>query len=134
MKKNLTLLLVFALSLLLLPDAAAKKYTFPVSTVIPAAVSTLKTSTDKNSNNQLDFTVQHIAPADRLQPARTVFVLWAETTEAGVINLGAVSVSKKLKGSLSTVTPFTPVRVFLTAEDNAKTMVPSGQVVLNTSL
>ncbi len=134
MKKNLTLLLAFAMAFLLLPDAAAKKYTFPVSTVVPSAVSTLKTSTDNNKNNKLDFTVLHLAAADRLQPPRILYVLWAETTEAGVINLGAVAVSKKLKGSLSTVTPFTPVRVFLTAEDNAKTMVPSGQVVLNTSL
>lgn len=134
MKKNLSLLLVFALALLFIPEAAAKKYTFPVSTMVPAAISTLKTSTDNNKNNKIEFTSLHLASADRLQPQRIIYVLWAETSEAGIINLGAVKVSKKLKGSLTTITPFTPVRVFLTAEDNAKVMVPGNQVVINTSL
>lgn len=134
MKKNLALLMVMALTVLFLPLAEAKKQKFPVSTVIPAAVSTINTSKDKNGNQLIEFKAQNLAAPDRLQPARNIYVLWAETSEAGVINLGAVKVAKNLKASLSTVTPFTPVRVFLTAEDNQKAMVPNGQVVLNTAL
>ncbi len=126
--------MVLALTVLFLPQAEAKKYKFPISTVIPATVSTLDTSKDKNGNQSIVFKAKNLAAPDRLQPARNIYVLWAETSEAGVINLGAVKVANSLKASLSTVTPFTPVRIFLTAEDSQKPMVPNGQVVLNTAL
>lgn len=113
--------------------SCAKKIVFPVSTVLPAAEGVVKIKTDKNKNYALELTVRHIAGPERLTPGRKCYVVWMETSENGIKNLGQLRISKKLNGSLETISSFKPTTVFITAEDDASTATPGMDVVLKTN-
>lgn len=112
--------------------ACSKKIVFPVSTVIPAASATVSIKKDKNGNYTLALDVKHIAGPERLQPPKKNYVVWIDTSEKGTINIGRIYISKSLKGSLKTSTPFKPMVVFITAEDDQNVKFPGMQVVLRT--
>jgi hypothetical protein len=121
---------------LLLTTSCARKIHFDNSNVVPAARGTVKVKTDDNNNHSIQVNVRHLAPPARLQPPKSVYVVWIETTQNGVQNLGQLKtstglISKTLKASLDAVTPFTPRRVFVTAENQANIEFPSSFVVLN---
>lgn len=107
------------------------------SSVVPAAEGDVKVKKDGNDNYRIDVKLTHLAPADRLQPPRSAYVVWVETETNGVKNIGRLNsesgfLSKALKAELSTVTSFKPTRLFITAEDDARVSYPSALVVLNT--
>ncbi len=92
---------------------------------------------DKNNNYALTIHVKNLPKPENLTPAHEEYVVWMETQNGSVKNIGRLVsasglLSKKLKASLETVTPFEPVRVFITAEDNAGIQFPGSDVVLRT--
>ena len=111
--------------------ACANKITFPTSDVVPAANAVLEIDRNKSDNYELKLEVTNLAEPSRLTPARGNYVVWMVTEKNGTINLGNLRVTKKSKASLETVTPYKPIRVFITAEDTPKAAIPSTQVVLN---
>lgn len=119
---------IFAAILL---SACSKKVTFPVSEVVPAAEAVLKVEKDSNKNYEIDLEVTNLAEADRLTPARKYYVVWMVTKEHGTINVGNLNVNRKNKAELTTGTPYEPIRIFITAEDDRSPVLPSTQVVLN---
>ncbi len=112
-------------------SSCSSKVVFPVSEVVPAAEATLKVNKNGNENFELDLKVENLAEADRLTPARRYYVVWMVSKKHGTINIGNLDINRKNKGSLETSTAYEPIRVFITAEDTQKPVVPSTQVVLD---
>jgi hypothetical protein len=72
-----------------------------------------------------------------LHPPRLVYVVWMTTQNEQTKNIGKIKTrsrifSKKLRASFETVTPFKPVRIFITAEDGTQVRNPGMQVVMTT--
>lgn len=115
----------------ILISACSKKITFPVSDVVPAAEAVVKVDEDNNSNYEVELEVSNLASPDRLRPSRNHYVVWMVTKNHGTINLGRLDINRKNNGKLSTNTPYEPIRIFITAEDDSNPVIPSTQVVLN---
>ncbi len=112
-------------------SACSKKVTFPVSDIVPAAEAVVKVKEDSNENFEIDLDVSNLASPDRLSPGRRHYVVWMVTKKHGTINIGKLDINRKNNGDLKTNTPYEPIRIFITAEDNSEPVVPSTQVVLN---
>ena len=126
-----------AFSFLLLLQACSNKVAFNTSTVIPTAEGAVKVNRDNNNNYSIDIHIKHLADPRKLVPAKTTYVVWAETSD-GTKNIGQLKTSTGLlsstyKSSLKTVTPFKPTMIFITAEDEATIQSPGAQVVMTTN-
>ena len=112
-------------------SACSREIVFPVSEVVPSAEASLQVNEDSNNNYEIELEVQNLAKPDRLTPARRNYVVWMVTKKQGTINLGNLNVNKKGNATLETSTPYEPIRVFITAEDDKKPVIPSTQIVLD---
>ena len=135
-KRIFSIALIFLLVLSL--ASCARKISFQTSSVVPAAQGSVKVKKDNNNNYSIDLNVIRLADPTRLEPSKSTYVVWLETAENGSKNIGSLNTSstlfsKTLKSSLKTVSPFKPVSLFITAEDNADIQYPGSQVVLRTN-
>ena len=117
---------------------AQKKVSFNTSTVVPGAEGTVKVKQDKNKNYSIEVDILNLADPSKLTPAKKAYVVWVETTEKGAKNVGQITssssmFSKTKKGSISTVSPYKPTRVFVSAEDDGGTETPGDVIVLTTN-
>ena len=117
--------------------SCARKMKFESSPVVPAAKGFVKIKTDKNKNRTIELNLTNLASPDRLVPAKNAYVVWMETEDNGVKNIGQLNsksglFSSQLKASLKTITPFQPVRFFVTAEDDPSVSFPGYQNVIST--
>ena len=136
--RNLKLYLItVSLSINIISCSSTKKVPFNTSTVTPAAEGIIKVKKDKNNNYQLDISVDNLADPKKLTPAKNAYIVWMETAngtkKVGQINSTSSMFSKAKKGSVSTVSPVKPVRVFISAEDDPNTENPGPLVVLTTN-
>jgi len=127
----LALLLIFTLS------SCSKTVRFQTSTVVPGAEATVKLSKDDNKNNLIEMTVTNLADPARLSPPKKTYVVWMETTNSGIKNIGQLIsetsyFSSARKALLRSSTPYVPVKFFVTAENNANIQFPGSQLVLTT--
>jgi hypothetical protein len=134
---RLTLSFILFSFFILLFESCARKISFMTSSVVPAAEGTVKLKKDNNNNYNVSLEVMRLAEPERLQPPKDNYVVWMNTEQNGTQNIGKLEtssglLSKTLKSSLETVTPFKPSDFFITAEDDAVVQYPSGQVVLRT--
>nr|WP_315130730.1 hypothetical protein [uncultured Flavobacterium sp.] len=117
--------------------SCAKKVSFQTSSVVPAARGYIKVKKDANKNYQIQIRINDLAEVDRLQNANKAYVVWMETDDLIIKNIGQIKsdsgfLSSKLKASFETVTSFKPEKIFITAEENADVQYPNNQVVLTT--
>lgn len=124
-------LIIFA-ALVAVIYSCATMVKFPVSQIVPAAEGTVKVKKDKNNNYQIAVNVKHLANPDRLTPPRNVYIVWAETEEGITKNLGRLASNKSNKGTMKTSTPFYPVQIFITAEDEGNITFPGNQELFRT--
>ncbi|MCC8410867.1 hypothetical protein LJ707_18130 [Mucilaginibacter sp. UR6-1] len=125
------LLLTFTIS------SCATNMNFATSTVVPSAEGSVKVDRDDNGNYNLNLKVKRLADPKRLQPAKSMYIVWLQTENDGIKNLGQL---KSITGfftdaqtaSLHTTTPFKPKQIFITAEDDASISNPGSQVVMTT--
>ncbi|KIC94966.1 hypothetical protein [Flavihumibacter solisilvae] len=115
-----------------------KQVPFNASTVVPGAEGTVKVKKDKNNNYLINVYIEHLADSKKLTPAKNAYVVWLETKENGTKNIGQIHssssmFSKTKKASIETVSTFKPVRVYISAEDNAGTETPGTMVILTTN-
>lgn len=127
----LSLCIIVILSL----SSCASKTSFLTSAMVPAAEGTIMVKKDKNKNYDVKVKIYNLAEVERLEPPKKVYVLWMENEEGRVKNMGRINsshemISKKLKASFETVTPFKPTKIYITAEDEANITTPSSMVVL----
>ena len=118
-------------------QSCAQKITFGTSSLVTAAEGSVKIKNDNNQNYKIDLSVIRLAEPQRLNPSRQMYIVWMETAGNGTKNIGQLRtsssiLSKTLKSSLETVSPFKPTRIFITAEDDANIQYPGGLVVLST--
>lgn len=81
----------------------------------------------------------NLAEVERLQPPRKAYVVWMENEEGRAKNLGQINsshemITKKLKASFETVSPFKPTKIFVTAEDESNVNFPSSMIVLESKM
>jgi hypothetical protein len=119
-------------------SSCRSKLSFLTSTVVPAARGTVKVKKDDNKNHSIDIALTNLAESERLNPPKKLYMVWIETDQGLVKNLGQIitdsgTFSKTLKANFKAVTTFTPVKVFITAEDDVNTETPGWVVVLTTA-
>jgi hypothetical protein len=134
-KRIFSIALIFILVLSL--ASCSRKISFQTSSIVPAAEGSVKVKKDNNNNYSIDLNVIRLADPKRLEPPKSTYVVWIETEQNGSKNIGSLNTSssmfsKTLKSSLKTVSPFKPVSLFITAEDNADIQYPGSEVVLRT--
>ncbi len=118
--------------------SCARKIQFTASNIVPAAQGTVKMKKDDNNNYSIQINVKNLATPGRLQPPKSVYVVWAETPGKSAQNLGQLKTSSgmfsdALKASLNAVSSFKPSRIFITAEDRSDIEYPGSYTVLNTT-
>ncbi len=120
-------------------EFCARKITFLSSSVVPAAKGKVKVKKNKHGNDNYDtsINIEHLAESSRLQPPKKTYVLWMNSAENGTKNIGEINsstgfMSSALKASFHTVSVFKPVKIFITAEDDANLQRPVGELVLTT--
>lgn len=118
--------------------SCAKNISFQNSSAVPAAQGNVTVRKDSNKNYLVKIKISNLAEVNRLEPSRNVYVVWMETDESLVKNIGQIKsdtgfISSKLKASFETVTSFKPEKIFITAEDHADVLTPGTQVVLSTN-
>lgn len=129
--------LAFGAFVLFSISSCARKLTFGVSSVVPAATGTVKIKKTDNENYLIDVKVTNLAPASRLTPSRKVYVVWMESKNDRVKNIGMIKTSSGLfsstyKGELKASSNEKPATVFITAEDDGDVRYPGNQMVLKT--
>lgn len=132
-----TLLAITAFIITVTLNSCSKKISFLTSSVVPAARGTVKIKKDNNNNYDINIDLFNLAESKRLDPPKQAYVIWMETAENQMKNIGQISsstsfLSQKLKANFNTVSPAKPVRIFITAEDDAAIQYPGMQVVLST--
>lgn len=134
-KVLLTMLTIFSVASL---TSCSQKIAFQNSTVVPAAQGKVTIKKDSNKNYAIKIKISNLAEVQRLQPAKNVYVVWIETEENNIKNIGRIKsdsgfLSSKLKATFETVTSFKPTKVFITGEDNQDVSYPGYQMVLTTN-
>jgi hypothetical protein len=136
LKKNI-LPGIFAMIFIFSLFSCATSVNFLNSSVVPAARGSVKIKTDNNKNYVIQITLSDLAEASRLEPAKLTYIVWMITDRDLTKNIGQLNsskgfMSKQLKGSFKTVSSDKPVKIFITAEDDAAVQYPGTQVVLST--
>jgi len=109
---------------LLVLTSAAPIEKFPVSAVIPTADITAQIKQDKLNNYVIVITANYLASVERLTPPKNTYVLWLVTKENGTANVGQFKNENAKKVTFQTLTPFEPLQLIITAEDEGKVTTP----------
>jgi hypothetical protein len=134
--KNISIgLLVLMISMSF--TSCAKKITFQTSSIVPAARGDVKIKQDENKNYLIQVELENLAEVSRLEPSKNAYVVWMESEDSMVKNIGQIRsdskfLSSKLKASFETVTPVKPSKIYITAEDDADVQFPGKQLIMET--
>ena len=125
---------VLAIMLIFLFESCARKISFQNSSIVPAAEGTVKVKKDNNNNYTIHVELSNLAEPKRLEPAMKTYVVWMETDQERVKNIGQINsstslLSKRLKASFETVSAIKPTKIFITAEDDGTVQYPGTQVL-----
>jgi hypothetical protein len=128
---------IFVLGVILPFTSCAQKIKFLPSSVVPAANGYVKVKTDDNENHVIKIEIRDLAGVERLQTSKVSYVIWMETDEGRIENLGQLNsssgfMSKQLKASLETVSSYQPIKIFVTAEEFINAQYPGDEIVLTT--
>lgn len=131
--KNSFPIVIVVLTLFVL-TSCAKKISFQTSAVVPAAQGTVKMKKDKNDNYTIHVNLSNLSDPGRLQPPMKTYVIWMESNDARLKNIGQINsstgfLSKRLKASFETVSSVKPSKLFITAEEDGTVQYPGMQVL-----
>lgn len=134
---RLTLFVVLTIMGFILLSSCAKKANFLVSSVTPAAKGSVKIKKDNNKNYMIKIKIANLAEPSRLQPPKSVFVVWMVSNNANPQNIGQIKsssnfMSSKLTAYFETVSSVKPNKLFITAEDDANIQYPVSPIILTT--
>lgn len=135
-KKTIYLVLfIFFASFII--SSCARRLTFEISPVAPAAEGSVKIKKNKNDNYILDVRVKNLAEPNRLSPPAKVYVVWMESSRNAPKNMGMIKsstgfLSNNLKASMTATSTVKPTSIFITAEDNGQVRYPGSQIILRT--
>lgn len=124
----LSLVLVFMLG------ACSSVSKFPVSNVTPAAEITAKIKKDNNNNYLISIVAINLASVERLAPPMKTYVVWLQTNNNGLKNVGQLNNKNAKKATLETLSPFEPEEIFITAENAGDLSYPEGIEISRTTV
>ena len=104
------------------------------SDLVPSATGKVDVDEDDNGNRVLKVRVYHLVDPERLNPARSGYMVWIEPKDKDPEPLGMLKVDKDWKGELEGVTPHRSFSVFVTAEESPKPDRPEGTEILRAEL
>jgi hypothetical protein len=121
----------------LIKNLFAKKIGFLSSSIVPAARGYVKVIRDKDENYTIQVKISNLAEVNRLQPSKQVYVVWMITDHEITRSIGQITssttfLSTKLKASFMMVSSSKPIKIFISAENEADAQSPSEQVILTT--
>ena len=127
-------LCVIGVMTMFLFESCAKKVAFQASSIVPGAGGTVKVKKDNNNNYTIQVDLSDLAEPGKLEPAMKAYVIWMETDQEPVKNIGQINsssslLSKRLKASFETVSSIKPTRIFITAEDDGTVQYPGTQIL-----
>lgn len=125
---------LFPLAVIILCLSCAAHMNFPVSDVTPAARIEARVHADKNDNTSIDITAKYLSNADRLTPSKNTYVIWVETLNNGFVNIGQLKSRSSKTSKLETITPFEPIAIFITAEEDGNVKIPQGTFITRIEL
>lgn len=114
-------------------NSCNRKISFLTSSVVPAAEGQVTLKSDQNNNYVIRIDIKNLADVSRLQPPKSIYVVWMETDRGQARNIGGIISTNNLNVSFETVSSFKPIRIFITAEENERTQFPGSMEVLTTS-
>lgn len=128
---------ILILSMIVLVTSCATNQSFLSSSVVPAAKGLVKVKKDNNRNYLIKLEIEDLAEVERLQSSKQMYVAWMETEKGIYENLGQLHsstgfFSKQHTASLESVSPYKPVRIFVTAEDVSNVQYPNAMEILTT--
>jgi hypothetical protein len=128
---------IFTIMIIFLFNSCGTTVSFLNSSVVPAARGSVKVKTDNNRNYVIQISLSDLAESSRLQPSKLTYIVWMVTDRDLTKNIGQLNsskgfMSKQLKGSFKTVSSDKPVKIFITAEDDAAVQYPGSLVILST--
>ncbi len=125
-------LAVMTCCVLLGAGCAAQRVAFQASPLQPAADAMVKVRIDQNQNTLVQLELEHVAPAEKLWPPKSVYVVWAEDTKGEIFQLGQLRVNEKREASFNGTTALERFRLVITAEDGPRPEEPSQPHMLAT--
>jgi hypothetical protein len=120
--------------LICVASASAGEIPLLAGPLVPGAVGRASYEHDRNRNIKLAISASHLAPPERLMPAKTAYVVWLKLSNGQPQNAGVLKVNNDLQGSFRTVTPMNAFDIVITAEDNPASTQPTGPEVLHGSI
>jgi hypothetical protein len=122
---------------ILMKNLFAKKVGFLSSSIVPAARGYVKVKRDIHENYIIQVKISNLAEVNRLQPSKQAYVVWMITDHEITRSIGQIIssttfLSTKLKASFQKVSSSKPIKIFITAEDEAGAQSPNEQVILTT--
>lgn len=103
---------------------------------VPAAAGEVEAKRTDNRNTEVEVTVEHLAPPERVAKGATTYVVWARPLagDAKPQNLGAMSVNADREGSLKTKTAHESFELLITPEKTPTATSPSNDAVLKATV
>ena len=127
-------LVLCAAVLALAPASYAKTYPMTASNILPGATAQLQVAKEKDGNIQLEVKATGMAKPGRLTPFANTYVVWVQQEGSQPKSQGELKVGNNHKGDLKSATTFHTFDVFVTAETDSQTKLPSEQVVLRATV
>ena len=121
-------------TLTLLAACAGPEIPFRESNIVPGVEAKAVVGADVNGNSRVKFKVKYLAPANRLVPPKTFYVVWAQNADGRAVPLGRLWIGDGREGSFESTVPFIEFRVIITAENDLIPEKPSEPIVLTTEL
>src|SRR6188768_1092622 len=127
-------LCVIGVMTMFLFESCAKKVAFQASSIVPGAGGTVKVKKNNNNNYTIQVDLSDLAEPGKLEPAMKAYVIWMETDQEPVKNIGQINssssfLSKRQKASFETVSSIKPTKIFITAEDDGTVQYPGTQIL-----
>jgi len=120
--------------LALVPVGYAKNYPMTASDIATGATAQLQVAKEKDGSSQLEVKANGLAKPGRLTPAAKTYVVWVQREGSQAKSQGELKVGNNHKGDLKSATTLHTFNVFVTAETDAQTKLPSDQVVLRATV
>ncbi len=96
---------------------------------LPGSEGTVQVRAGRNGNTRLTVRVKHLPQAAELESNATLYVVWIRSQDGTKTNVGALTLSDDLEGSLATVTPHRWFQLTVTPEPSGQVTQPSHDVV-----
>lgn len=135
MKTKYFKLTIFAITatVILFFSSCSNKVQFLSSAIVPAARGTVQVKKDFNQNYVIKINIYDLAGSERLTPPKNTYVVWLETSDNMMKNIGQINTTNSLDAEFETVTAFNPSKIMISAENEANVSYPSySDIVLKT--